>query len=149
MDCLRLYPKQYGLESNFKIHNFIEVEIGGRVLDLHNNFDFTGYQTDKFSNDINLYFKKSEGDWVPVNEVDSLIFTLKNVTYQKTIAPNQDLIKDDNCLAGITYFYQEDREENYALLDKELPDPQDDIIFTFESERVIRVNCENVTLTLM
>jgi hypothetical protein len=138
----------YALDSNFKIRNFIEVEIEGRVLDLHNNFDFTGYEIDKISNDINLYFEKSDGDWVSADEVNKLIFTLQNVHYLKTIAPNQELISDDNCLAGITYFYQEDREENYGLLDKELPGPQDDIIFTFESERVIRANCENVTLTV-
>lgn len=31
-------------------------------------------------------------------------------------------------------------------MDRTLPNESDDIIFSFESDRVIRVNCETVTL---
>ncbi len=137
------------MESNFRIHNIIEVEIEGRVLDLHNNFEFIGYENDKNSDNIHIYFEKSAGDWVPATEVNKLIFTLRNVNYMHTIAPDEALMCDDYCLSGITYFYHDDREENFSYLDKELPGPQDDIIFTFESDRVIRANCESVTLTLI
>jgi len=137
------------VESNFRIRNFIEVEIDGRFFDLHNNFDFTGYEVNETANEINLYFEKSKGNWVPANEVNKLVFTLQNVNYLNTIPPNQEMIANDTCLASITYFYHEDRKENYGLLDKELPGPEDDIIFTFESERVFRANCEKMTVTVI
>ncbi len=134
------------MTSNFKIHNFIEVEIDGHTLDLHNDFSFITYTHSILTNELTIYFHKSKGKWVPSDEFDRLTFTLSKMHHLKIINPNPELLTEDHCLSGITYYYPDDREENFGLLDHELPEMGDDIIFTFQSERVIRANCESVTL---
>ncbi len=134
------------MTSNFKIHNFIEVEIDGRTLDLHNCFSFVTYTHSASADELSICFHKSTGDWIPADEFDKLTFTLSEINYLKTIEPDPELIANDHCLAGVTYYYPDDREENFALLDRSLPEMGDDIIFTFYSERVIRANCRSVTL---
>ena len=134
------------MTSNFKIHNFIEVEIEEHTIDLHNNFLFITYAHNEPANELNIYFHKSKGDWVPLDEFDILTFTLSEIHYLKTIDPSPEFLNDDQYLAGITFYYPDDREENFNLLYRQLPELEDDIIFTFESDRVIRANCESVTL---
>ncbi len=134
------------MTSNFKIRNFIEVVFEGRELDLHNNFSFVTYCYDKQADELKVHFDKANGDWVPTDEFDKLTFTLSKIHYLKTVEPKPEIITDDNCLSGITFYYSDDREDNSSLLDRERPESEDDIIFTFESDRVIRVNCDTVTL---
>jgi hypothetical protein len=134
------------MTSNFKIQNFIEVEIDGRTIDLHNNFSFIRYSHNTVMDELIIYFHKSTGNWVPPGEFDRLTFTLSKIHYLKTSEPDPELLADDHCLSGITYYYPDDREENFGYLDRELPEMGDDIIFTFQSDRVIRANCDNVTL---
>jgi hypothetical protein len=137
---------QNNMTSNFKILNFIEVEFEGREFDLHNNFSFITYSHDKQTDELKIYFDKSNGKWVPKDELDKLTFTLSKIHYLTAIDPKPELIADDGCLSGITFYYSNDREDNSSLLDRQQPESQDDIIFTFESNRVIRVNCDTVTL---
>lgn len=134
------------MTSNFKIRNFIEIEFEDKEFDLHNNFSFVDYSHNKQSDELKIYFEKSSGDWVPKDEVDKLTFTLSKIHYIQTTDPKTELIADDHCLSGITYYYPDDRKDNSGLLDKAEPESGDDIIFTFESDRVIRVNSDTVTL---
>ncbi|CAN5364289.1 hypothetical protein BH10BAC1_BH10BAC1_03060 [soil metagenome] len=134
------------MTSNFKIRNFIAIEFEGRELDLHNNFSFATYSYDKKADEIKICFNKSKADWVSKNEFHKLTFTLSKIHYVQTIDPNPEIINDDHCLSGITFFYPGDRDDNSGLLNREQPESGDDIIFTFESDRVIRVNCDTVIL---
>jgi len=52
------------MTSNFKIRNFIEVEFDGQEFDLHNNFSFVTFSHDKQTDELKIYFCKSNGDWV-------------------------------------------------------------------------------------
>lgn len=67
-------------------------------------------------------------------------------TFLKQIGPKAEFAADDFCLSGITFFDSNFREEDYGLIERAMPNEGDDIIFSFESDRVIRVNCEAITL---
>lgn len=134
------------MTSNFIIKSYTEIEFNGRHIDLHNNFSFVPASFQQSNNIIKFHFNKSEGTWVPKNELNKLSFTFTDVNFLKTIPPGSGYIDDDYCLANITYYDSEDREENYWLTDKPEPSENDDIIFTFESDRVIRINCSKVEL---
>lgn len=136
------------MTTNFKILTFTEIEFDGRSLDLHNNYSFVSVLKNKTTNQVIIYFEKAQGDWVPENELTKLAFTLSNIHYLELIEPLPERILDDHCLAGITFFDSDDRKENYALIDQPLSKTGDDIIFTFESDRVIRANCDSVILTI-
>jgi hypothetical protein len=134
------------MDINFKISSFTEIEYKGQEFDLHNNFSFESYSMNREKSELRIFFKKSDGDWVPKDEPGNLTFILSEIKYLKTVEPSQEYFEDDSILAGITFFWADDRAENYGLLEQETPNPGDDIIFTFESDRVIRANCNSVTL---
>ncbi|MEA5406035.1 hypothetical protein VB776_24060 [Arcicella sp. DC2W] len=134
------------MKTNFKIISFTEIEFNGIKLDLHNNFEFISANTEISYKRISLHFRKSTGDWAINAEYHNLYFILDNYNFLKQIDINPEFIEDDFCLSGITFFDNDFREEDYGLIEREVPNESDDIIFSFESERVIRVNCETLTL---
>ncbi len=133
------------MKANFKIISFTEIEVNGEEFDLHNNFDFLSEKTEISDNRILLHFRKSSGDWAKLVKIENLYFILDNYTFLKQIEPNVEFIEDDLCLSGITFFDNDFQEEDYGLMERANPKENDDIIFSFESERVIRVKCETVT----
>ena len=134
------------MKANFKIISFTEIDFNGIELDLHNNFDFIAENTEISDKQITLYFRKSKGDWARNTKFEKIYFILDNYTFLKQISPQTEFIEDDSCLSGLTYFDSDFREENYSLFDRAVPNESDDIIFSFESERIIRVNCDSITL---
>jgi len=134
------------MKVNFKIISFTEIEYEGIQLDLHNNFDFIAADTEISEKQIKLHFKKSKGAWAANTMYEDLYFIADNYNFLKQLAPNPEFMADDFCLAGITFFDADYREEDYGLMERVIPNNDDDIIFSFESERVIRINCEMVTL---
>ena len=133
------------MKTNFKIISFTEIELNGFEIDLHNNFDFLAEKTEISENRIRLCFRKSSGQWAENVKIEKLFFILDNYTFLKQIEPEAEFIEDDFCLSGITFFDNDLREEDYSLMERKLPNEGDDIIFSFESERVIRVNCKTIT----
>ncbi len=134
--------------ANFEIISFTEVKSDGVEYDLHNNFDFLADRTEISESQIHLYFIKSKGSWADIVKCNSLLFILSNYSFLKQIQPSKELLEDDFCLSGITFFDNDYREEDYGLMDRLFPKENDDIIFTFESERMIRVNCERAELRI-
>lgn len=134
------------MKTNFKIISFTEIEFNGIELDLHNNFDFISVDTEVSANRISLHFRRSTGDWAINTKYNNLYFSFDNYNFFKQIDANPEFREDDSCLSGITFFGNDFREDDYGLIEREVPNENDDIIFSFESERVIRVNCETLTL---
>lgn len=132
------------MTTNFKIISFTKIELNGIEFDLHNDFEFLAEKTEILESSIKLYFNKSSEPWVNNVKAEKLIFILENYNFLKQIEPKEEYIEDDFCLSGITFFDNDFRDEDYGLMDRVHPKENDDIIFSFESERVIRVNCETV-----
>lgn len=137
------------MRTNFKIVSFTEIEFDGIVFDLHNNFEFIAEDIEKTKKRITLHFKKTNGEWAKEVNCQEIYFSFDNYNFIKEISPVIEFITDDFCLSGITYFSSNFREENYGLTERKYPNEDDDIIFSFESERVIRINCETVTLKII
>ena len=136
------------MKVNFKIISFTEIEYEGTELDLHNNFDFIAKDTEISETQIKLHFRKSKGSWAVNAKHENLYFTVDNYSFLKQIGPKAEFAADDFCLSGITFFDSNFREEDYGLMERAIPNEGDDIIFSFESDRVIRVNCEAITLNV-
>lgn len=50
------------MKVNFNIKDNHAIEIAGRLIDLHNNFDFVGFDYNVADREIKLHWKKSSGD---------------------------------------------------------------------------------------
>jgi len=137
------------MKVNFDITDNYALSIAGRHIDLHNNFDFVGFEYDVADREIKLRWEKSGGDWVDKNEFLSLVLTHSEVTFLKIIEQDEKSIFDDNsCLEDITFFPSTEREINDCIVSQSKPNDGDDILYFFENGKRIRIHCEKIELSV-
>ena len=135
------------MKTNFEIEDNYAVQLDGYHIDLHNNFDFEGMSESRDGKEIRLEFKKSSGNWVKEDEFKSLTFVLKDVSYNRSKDGDPDAYPEDaKCLGEITFFPSEMRDTNNGIIPQKKPKETDDLIFIFEDDRLIRVNCKQAEL---
>jgi hypothetical protein len=135
------------MKVNFDIIDNHAIAITGRHIDLHNNFDFVGFDYDVAGSVIQLHWKKSSGDWVDKNEFSSLVLIHKGVTFLRVIEQDEkSTYGDDSCLGEITFFPSTAREINDSIVPQSKPNEGDDILYFFESGQRIRIHCEQIEL---
>lgn len=137
------------MKVNFDITDNHALNFEGRHIDLHNNFDFVGFDYNVVGREIKLNWKKSSGDWVDKNEFSSLVLAHKAVTFLKVIDQDENSnYDDDSCLGEITFFPSTAREINDSIVPQSKPNDGDDIIYFFENGQRIRIHCEQIELSV-
>lgn len=135
------------MKVNFDIKDNHAIEIAERYIDLHNNFDFIGYDYNVVNREIKLHWRKSKGDWVDKNELSSLVLIHRGVTFLRVMEQDENsTYEDGSCLGEITFFPSTIREINDNIIDQSKPNDGDDILYFFENGQLIRINCEQVEL---
>lgn len=133
------------MEANFKISGNIAVELDGRYIDLHNNFDFE--QVEKTSTGYRIKFVRSQGDWVRTDEYQQLTFELVNVNFEHFEEGDPKATKEDaNCLGELTFFSSELRNINDSIAPQPKPNEDDDVLFIFEDGKLFRFGCKRIEL---
>ena len=137
------------MKVNFDIIDNHSVAFEKRLIDLHNNFDFVGFNYNIVEREIKLYWIKSIGIWVDKNEFSGLVLTHKSVNYLKVVDQDENsTLEDDACLGEITFSPSTMREMNDSIIPKSKPDEKDDILYLFENGARIRIHCEQILLNL-
>jgi len=135
------------MKVNFEIEDNYAVQFQGRHIDLHNNFEFVEIRD--FQNQIEIEFKKSDGDWVSKEEPNELLFSFKEVSYKYEEDGEDSPIPEDwKVLGELTFFPSNMRDVNDGIIPQNLPNKEDDILFFFENGRLIRINCDEVELKI-
>lgn len=134
--------------TNFEIILFREVLYNGQEIDIHNNFDFVGYEYKIANRELILKWIKSERVLFKEDEFSKLRLIHSNVSFLSISydSKNYEFPDDDNCLSEVTFFPSTERETNNEFVDQNKPNDNDDIIYTFQSEHFIRVGCESILL---
>jgi hypothetical protein len=136
------------MKVNFKINNNTAIDFEEIHVDLHNNFDFIGFEYLLKGRTIFLRWTKSDGEWVHKDEFAGLILTHKNVTFLKITEQDENSTPEDDCCLGeITFFPSSAREFVDCMLDQELPKVGDDIRYYFEGGQQIIIHCDEIELT--
>jgi len=137
------------MKVNFDIIDNHALSFEGRHIDLHNNFDFVGFDYNVVEREIKLNWEKSNGDWVGKNELSSLVLAHKAVTFLKVIDQDEKSnYDDDSCLGEITFFPSTAREINDSIVPQSKPNDGDDILYFFENGQRIRIHCEQIELSV-
>lgn len=137
------------MKVNFDITDNHALNFEGRYIDLHNNFDFVGFDYNVVGREIKLNWKKSSGDWVDKNELSSLFLAHKAVSFLKVIDQDENSnYDDDSCLGEVTFFPSTAREINDSIVPQSKPNDGDDIIYFFENGQRIRIHCEQIELSV-
>ncbi len=131
--------------TNFEIHDLIYVYFDGHEIDLHNEYDFIAEKVMITKTEIRLLFQKTDN--LLLNPpFEFLQFNAYNYSYLLNKAPDQDQIWNDTCIDGITYYPSSEREIHNALIDQRAAKEEDDLIFNFMSNRIIRIGAERIIL---
>jgi hypothetical protein len=137
------------MKVNFEIINNNALSFEGRHIDLHNNFDFVGFEYNIAEKEINLNWKKAIGDWIDKNEFSNLVLKHKSVTFLKVIDQDENSnYENDSCLGEITFFPSTAREINDSQIPQSKPKEGDDLLYFFENGQVIRIQSEEVKLEI-
>jgi len=133
---------------NFEIIDFYALFYDGEQLDIHNNFDFIGYEYKFSGRELILKWIKSDSDWVSDYEFSKLTLIHSNVSFLNISYDNNEyeFPGDDTCLSEVTFFPSALRITNNEFIDQRKPNENDDIIYSFQSGHFIRVCCESVYL---
>src|SRR5688500_15534589 len=124
---------------NFLLTGNYALNYKGRHLDLHNNFDFFGLEYKVEEQSLILKWLKGAGEWVPENELEEIVLIHKQVNYLN-VQPRDHLMPktEDTCLSEISFFPTSDRHINDSVIDRSLPNVDDDILYHFQSGLSIR-----------
>jgi len=137
------------MKVNFDIADNHALNFEGRHIDLHNNFDFAGFDYNVADREIKLNWKKSNGDWVDKNEFSSLVLTHRAVTFLKVIDQDEKSnYEDDSCLGEISFFPSTAREFEDSIIPQSKPNDGDDIKYFFESGQIIIIHCDQIELSV-
>jgi hypothetical protein len=136
---------------NFEIQNNVHLHCKGRAIDLHNNFDFIGFDYNVKSRQLKLTWTRSIGDWVNQDEFSTIEIVHSNVFYYSLGYDNEiyEFPEDDKSLAGMTFISSADRVINNELFSRGNPEPGDDVLYIFETEHYIRIGCDQILLSLI
>ena len=137
------------MNVNFDIIDNYAIEIAGRHIDLHNNFDFIGFDYNVADREINLHWKKSNGNCIDNNEFSSLVLIHKQVTFLRVIDQDPNSKFEDGCCLGeISFSPATSREIDDCILRQPKPNDDDDILYFFENGQLIRIHCEQIELSV-
>ena len=135
------------MKVNFDITDNHALNFNGRHIDLHNNFDFVGFDYNIANKQLKLSWTKSKGNWVYKDELNNLVLVHNSVTFLTiTDQDENSSFEDDSCLGEITVFPSTAREVNDSIVPQQKPNDGDDIIYFFENGQVIRIHCEQIEL---
>ena len=70
--------------TNFHIEDTIAVVCNGRYHDLHNCFNYDGFNHDPRTRSAELAFVRGEGEWIKANEARRIVFSFVDVDDVKT-----------------------------------------------------------------
>jgi len=135
---------------NFRIEDNYALTYKGQHIDLHNNFNFIGYNYIVADRQLTLTWTKLIGEWVSENELSRLTLIHSNVFFININYDSKEYQypEDDNCLGNISFFPSSYRQINNSHTSQDTPNDGDDVIYYFETESYIRVGCDRIELKI-
>jgi len=124
---------------NFLVDSNHALDIGGRHIDLHNNFDFKNIEYSTEKNILSLSWVKTKGDWVQSNEFEGLQIVFEDVLFLKIQGNVSSTLADRKTLSFIGYLHPEDEELMDGCLDESEANPTYHMIFSFENSLAIKI----------
>ncbi|TCZ67479.1 hypothetical protein [Flaviaesturariibacter aridisoli] len=135
------------MNANFQIHDLRTLRFGRRLIDLHRNFHFRGFNYDLQQARVKLYWVKGGGNWIAAEELGAFTLLHENVTYfQVLLLAAATMDADIRTLSEVTFFPSAERDAHGQFIHQAAPGPYDDIIYSFVGGPVIRIGCAQVLL---
>jgi hypothetical protein len=120
--------------------------VGNTYLDLHNNFDFIGFEYLLAEKSIIFKWKKSSGTWVPNNSPASVILIFSAVYLFKSKERDPEMpFSEDSCLDSIGFIGNDLIEEVNGFFSPEPAENQTHLNISFTSGFAIKIGADSST----
>lgn len=133
---------------NFVINDdFISITKDGVYVDLHNNFDFSGYSYNVKQKEFKLIFKRVNGDWTIDEVFNEIVFKFQDVVFLKIKEASMfDFPEDESCLSMIGISTFDMRNMMDSVIDLGVIPEHFDMLFIFEQGQAIRIHAGSVLI---
>lgn len=130
---------------DFSIESSSSLRVPGRLLDIHNNFDFRNLKFSPSDDCLHLEWSKTNGDWLPKDEIDGFQLKFRGVRFLKTDGRFGEQHADNRHLLYCGYLHPEDVEVMDGCLDEEESKPDYHMIFVFTGGLSIKLYADVVS----
>ena len=136
---------EINMKTNFEISDNIALTLKNQYFDLHGDFDLEKIEEDKTDKIVKLYWRK-----IGKIAQDSfyIILTHSEVNHFEILNNQNDSIEGKS-LSEVTYFSSLARENINSFTSRSNPNVDDDILYFFQNDKIIRINCEEIVLQAM
>jgi len=136
------------MRANFLLDENIAIVVNRLYFDLHNCFDFVGYEYRPSEKKARLEWKRSSGDWVAAELPSGLSLSFEGVADFAARRRSSALPSSgDGCVASIAFLPPE-LSENYSLTAPGYRSEEEHFSIEFQSGSGIKIWAESVTLEL-
>lgn len=121
----------------------IELIADGVIYDLHNNFDFIGYEYQSAQKEVWLRWRRGDGKWVPKDTPASLTLRFTGVSNFATRRRDDEMpFSEDTCLANMTFSPPEFADDFDAVFGG-FRRPDEHLTLIFQSRAALKIWAEN------
>jgi len=133
------------MRSSFQLDQTIAIVVGSQYFDLHNCFDFVGYEYQVTEKKARLEWQRGAGDWVSKNLPSKLVLLFEGVTNLAAERRNDEMpFTEDCCLASITFLPPE-LADNFSAICPNHRSDDEHLSIKFQSGSGVKVWAESVT----
>lgn len=131
--------------TNFNIDtDQIALIYNGQYLDVHNNYEFRGFNFDIHSKQLHLTWTRSHEKWAS-EKMCGFRLVFKNVSFLKVRERDAELsFKEDTCMSFIGFLSQDMRDDFDSFTEPKSVTNDDDLNVNFQSDQAFKINCELV-----
>ena len=133
------------MRSSFEIHQTIALTAGSDYFELHNDFDFVGFEYRSTARTVSMEWRRGVGHWVSValpQTVFLLFESVSNLAVQKR--NDQMPFSEDSCVANIT-FLPPDFESDFSAALSNYRSENEHFSIHFQSGAGIKIWAESVS----
>lgn len=133
---------------NFLVDSNYALDVDGRHIDLHNNFDFESVEYSAKQNRVSVTWAKVTGNWVRIDVPEYVQLVFDNVALLKLQTDNSDKNNDKETLSFIGYLHPDDVGLMDGCLDENEANSTYHMIIVFEGGLAIKIFSESVVCLL-
>lgn len=133
---------------NYLVDSNYALDVDGRHIDLHNNYDFKSVKYSTRKNRVSVTWTKVTGDWVQKDVPEHVQIVFDNVAFFKVRTDDYDKNNDKGTLSFIGYLHPDDVDLMDGCLDEGEANSTYHMIIAFEGGLAIKIFSENTVCLL-
>ena len=133
------------MRRNFQLVSTVEIVAGDRHFDLHNCFDFVGFEYQPTEKKACLTWKRGAVEYASPTLPGQLVLTFEGVTNFAVKRRDEDMpFTEDNCVASITFLPPE-LADNFGAIIQGYRSHDEHLSIEFQSGSGLKIWAETAT----